>query len=324
MRQSVAVLVGQSSEREVSLQSSRKILQALEERGYQVVLMEIDRALPARLLADDIDVAFIASHGKYGEDGTVQGLLEILGIPYVGSGVLASALALDKVMSKKVFLAEGIPTPEYRVVDGRQLKQSDVKELMDEILAENALPVIVKPSDQGSTIGLTVVRTAEELLPALSRAVKYDQHVLVERYIKGVELTVGIIGNDDPQILPSIEIASAKGLYDYEAKYTKGMSEHIIPPRLPAQQVAEVEHLAFRAHQALGCRGISRTDIMVDADGRPWVLEVNTLPGMTETSLVPDAARAAGIGYAELVDKLVRYALESRNAASGAGDPATN
>ncbi len=310
MKQSVAVLVGESSEREVSLKTSRGILKALEERGYRAILMEIDRELPARLLAEKVDVAFIASHGRFGEDGTIQGLLEILGVPYVGSGVLASALALDKVMSKKVFMAEGIPTPEYHVIDGRQLKQSDVKWLVESILAENSLPMIVKPSDQGSTIGLTVVHTEEDLWPALTTAVRYDQQILVERYIKGVELTVGIIGNDDPQILPCIEIASAKGLYDYEAKYTMGMSEHIIPPRLPLAAVAQVERLALRAHQALGCRGISRTDIMVDAEGHPWVLEVNTLPGMTETSLVPDAARAAGLSYADLVERLVQYALE--------------
>ncbi len=310
MKQSVAVLVGHSSEREVSLKTSRGILKALEERGYRAVLMEIDRGLPNRLLSESIDVAFIASHGKHGEDGTIQGLLEILGIPYVGSGVLASALALDKVMSKKVFATEGIPSPEYHVVDGRQMKQSEVKGLVQRILAENPLPMIVKPSDQGSTIGLTVVRSEEELWPALTTAVQYDQQILVERYIKGVELTVGVIGNDSPQILPCIEIAVPKGLYDYEAKYTMGMSEHIIPPRLPAGVIAEVESLALRSHQALGCRGISRTDIIVDANGQPWVLEVNTLPGMTETSLVPDAARAAGISYADLVEKLVQLALE--------------
>jgi D-alanine-D-alanine ligase len=274
--------------------------------------MEIDRNVAGRLLAENIDVAFIASHGKHGEDGTIQGLLEILNIPYVGSGVLASALALDKVMSKKVFVAEGIPTPAYWVVDGRRLNSADVHSMVKSIAMETSFPLIVKPSEQGSTIGLTVVKNEAELWPAIEMAVRFDQHVLIEQFVKGTEVTVGIIGNDHPQILPSIQIVSAKGLYDYEAKYTKGLSEHIIPPRLSTMVMREVEQLAIRAHEALGCRGISRTDIIIDPDDKPWVLEVNTLPGMTETSLVPDAARAAGIGYADLVEMLVNYALEGK------------
>lgn len=305
----VAVLVGRSSEREISLKTAAGIIAALQSRGYRAYQMEIDAQLPSALQAMPVDVVFIASHGKFGEDGTVQGLLEIMGIPYVGSGVLASALAMNKIMSKKIFEFEHIRTPKWLPVD-QYTDLSKISERVNEVFA-GIDHLIVKPASQGSSIGLTLVKERQSLLPALQLALKYDNEVLIEEAISGTELTVAIWGNHELTVSPCIEIVSSNEFYDYEAKYAVNMSKHLIPARIAPAVEEEARSMAQQAHLALGCRGISRSDFFADKEGRCWLLEVNTLPGMTGTSLVPDAAKALGYSYADLVEKLIQLALEA-------------
>lgn len=309
---------GRSSEREISLKTGEQVAKALEAKGHEVVKLDLNEHLVMDLQSADPDVVFIALHGRYGEDGCIQGMLEILGIPYVGSGVLASALAMDKEMSKKIFRLEGIPTPASYCVERRTyraLKETPkVNDIVTTLEKRFKYPFVVKPNSQGSTIGLSVVAERSELLAALENAFEYDSRVLIEEYIKGIEITVGIIGNENPRALPVIEIVPLTGFYDYKTKYTKGLSEHIIPARIGEHATKKAKDLALRAHCALGCSGMSRVDMIVSSEGNQnevYVLEVNTIPGMTETSLVPDAARAAGIEFPELVDMLIGFALEN-------------
>jgi len=252
------------------------------------------------------DVVFIALHGGAGENGTVQGMLELLGIPYTGSGVLASALAMNKIMSKKLFEREGIPTPRWV-----PLHECHRASAATTVLEEVGLPCVVKPACEGSTIGVTVVREAAELEAALGLAFQYGPEALAEQFIKGTELAGPVLGNDDPQVLPLIEIVPAGGFYDYQAKYTPGATEEIIPARISPAQAARARQLTLAAHQALGCRGMSRVDMMAGPD-EVYVLEVNSIPGLTETSLLPRAAEAAGISFPQLVNKLIELALEER------------
>jgi D-alanine-D-alanine ligase len=253
-----------------------------------------------------IDVAFLALHGPYGEDGTIQGMLEILGLPYVGSGVLASALAMDKAMAKTILSADGIPVPRGLVFE-RGLFRSEEEAVLGRAAA--LLPAVVKPVRQGSSIGLSLVTEAAALRAALAGAFVHDDRVLVEERVVGRELTVGVIGNRELTALPVVEIVCPRGLFDYEAKYDPARCEEVCPARLPPPVAAAAQALARRAHRALGCRGLSRTD-MILAPGGPVVLEVNTLPGMTVNSLLPKAARAAGIPFGDLLDRLLQLALE--------------
>ncbi len=255
-----------------------------------------------------IDVAFIALHGPYGEDGTLQGMLEILGIPYVGSGVLASALAMDKTMANKVLAAEGIQVPRAVVIER--------VELDDETLGRAAarLPAFVKPSRQGSSVGMSRVDRTEQLRPALGEAFAYDSRVLVEELLEGREITVGVIGDRRPTALPVVEIVTKAAFFDYLAKYDPALTDDICPAELPDPEAAAIQELAIRAFRALDCRGYARVDMIVTEDRGPVVLEVNTLPGMTINSLLPKAAAAAGIPFGELLDRLVRLAL-------GEGEP---
>ncbi|NPV52335.1 MAG: D-alanine--D-alanine ligase [Firmicutes bacterium] len=318
MSKRVAVIMGgRSSEREISLKTGTQVAKALEIKGHEVLMFDLDEHLVTNLQNSKPDVVFIALHGRYGEDGCIQGMLEILGIPYVGSGVLASALAMDKEMSKKIFRLEGIPTPASYCIQKQGyevLKEnSKVNDIVTTLEKKFKYPMVVKPNSQGSTIGLSVVNERGEFLAALESAFEYDSRVLVEEYIKGTEITVGIIGNENPRILPVIEIVPLTGFYDYRTKYTQGLSEHIIPARIGEMATRRAKDLALRAHCAFGCRGMSRVDMIISSEDTPneiYVLEVNTIPGMTETSLVPDAARAAGIDFPELVDMLVGFTLE--------------
>jgi len=248
---------------------------------------------------DPIDVAFIALHGPWGEGGKLQGLLETLGIPYTGSGVLASALAMDKVMAKTVFAANGLDVPEGEVVTSA----GDAPSI--------APPSVVKPVENGSSVGVTMVDDAKDYPAAITEALRYDRRVLVEERIAGRELTVGVIGTDELQALPVIEIVPKRAFFDYRAKYDSSASEEVCPAQIPDEVAQRAQAFALRAHRALGCRGISRADLMWDGD-RMVVLEVNTMPGMTPNSLVPKAAKVAGISYGELVDRLIGWALESR------------
>jgi len=261
---------------------------------------------PAPAAEARIDVAFLALHGTYGEDGTIQGLLELLGIPYVGSGTLASALAMDKVMAKKVLSADGIAVPRGAVVERAEFR-SDPDAAAARVAA--LLPAVVKPACQGSSIGMSLVAQPAAMRGALEQAFAYDRRVMVEERVVGRELTVGVLGNREPTALPVVEIVSKREFFDYRAKYDPALAEEICPAVLPAEVAAAAQELALQAHRALDCRGLSRTDLIHSERGLV-VLEVNTLPGMTVNSLLPKAARAAGIPFPELLDRLVRLALE--------------
>lgn len=326
----IAVLMGgRSAEREISLRTGRGIAQALRNLGHEVTALDAatGRLLPAggeeqaRLgpgepggselmvtgaLTDtgvvaEAEVVFVALHGGAGEDGTVQALLDLTGKPYTGSGMLASALAMDKAMSKRVFEHEHIPTPSWIVVD-RGAGPAEV-----DSGALGGYPLVVKPNEQGSTVGLTVVTRAEDLPAALDLAFEYGDQVLIEQFIPGRELTVAVIGDE---ALPVVEIRPRSGHYDYEAKYTSGMSEYFCPADLPAAVAERVRDLGVRAARALGCRGVSRVDFRLDPGNAPYCLEVNTIPGMTPTSLVPMAAKASGMTYDQLVGRMVELALD--------------
>jgi len=294
---------GTSSEREISLASGAAVLNALRGRGIDAVGIDAGPDLPQRLKTKKIDFAYIALHGPGGEDGTVQGMLEVMGIPYAGCGVLSSALAMDKIYTKRILDAAGLPTPRWRVLEKRAVSNPAANRGSR---AGLRFPVVVKPSAQGSAIGVSVVRNAAGLAPALAAAFALDPRILIEDYIAGTEITVGILGNKP---LPVIEIVPRNEFYDFESKYTAGCSQHLIPPRLPRAVIRKAQTLAYDVFRALNCRAVARIDMIVDRARRPWILEVNTIPGMTETSLLPDAARAAGIDFTELVLKIIEYSL---------------
>lgn len=304
----IGVLMGgPSAEREVSLNTGKAILTALTEKGYPVVAIDLDPAhFVEQLRENRIDIVFNALHGLYGEDGKLQGALEMLGIPYTGSGVLASAMAMDKAISKRLFMTADIPTPRYLL-----LKRSDGmgEEILQSVLEEFEPPFVVKPSTQGSTIGLTIVQEAEELTAALEKAFSYDREVLVEEFIDGSELTVGILGAEEPQALPIVEIVPYSGIYDYHAKYTKGATEYFVPARIDEETAKKTQDVALAAFALLGCRGVARVDVRLDPSNHPFVLEVNTIPGMTATSLVPKAAAAAGISFPDLCERILMMTL---------------
>jgi len=310
---SVAVLMGgTSAERAVSLNTGSQVAGALEQRGHRVTCFDTaDLGFIERLRSGGFDVAFISVHGRGGEDGTIQGLLEILGVPYVGSGVLASALAMDKVASKAIFQDAGLKTPASVVL--RAGANYDTAA----IAAELGSKVVVKPVREGSSVGMSIVHEEDELAPAIELAFRHDDVVLIEGFIAGAEVTVGVLGNDDLMALPTLEVVPEHEFYDYESKYLPGMSRHLVPAELAeisedekAAVRAECQRVAIAAHRSLGCRGMSRADVIVTPEGEVYLLEVNTIPGMTSTSLLPDAARAAGIEFPALCERLVDLALE--------------
>ncbi|MBE3581735.1 MAG: D-alanine--D-alanine ligase [Thermoanaerobacteraceae bacterium] len=307
----IAVLMGgPSSEREISLKSGEAVYQALLSKGHEVFKVDLTPTTPAELLASRPDLVFIALHGKPGEDGSVQGMLEVMGIPYTGSGVLASALTMDKICTKRLLQQAEIPTAPFLVFSAEECRQGSLPGTLDRVRQELGLPVVVKAPTQGSTIGTYIVRSPEELELALAGALRYDPQVLVEKFLPGPEVTAAVLGNEEPQVLPLIEIVSHTGFYDYQAKYTPGLSDHLIPPRLSEEVQAETARLAAQVYKLLGCRGFARVDFIVVGGRHPHVLEVNSVPGLTATSLVPDAARAAGYSFPDLIQKIVDLALE--------------
>jgi len=333
MKLRIAVLMGgTSSERDVSLASGIRITEALRSRGHEVVavdtvsgllssadeqnllaggvvktippdtksLVRMNAAMQSTLRAlPQADVLFLALHGGQGEDGTLQALLDLTGVPYTGSGHLASALAMDKDLSKHLFRAAGVPTADWLMAPVS----------VEQVEATLGFPVIVKPSKQGSTVGLSVVKTEAELQPAIDAAFEHDDEVMVERFIAGRELTVGVLGG---QTLPVGEIIAKHEIYDYECKYTPGMAVEEFPAKLSAEETARVQRFAALAFDALKLRGYARIDFRMATDGTFYCLEANTLPGMTQTSLIPQAAAAAGITFPELCDRIVQLALEGR------------
>jgi D-alanine--D-alanine ligase len=303
------VMGGPGAEREVSLNTGKAVLTALEDAGYDCLSIDLNPAAFVDELRDKkIDIVFNALHGQYGEDGLMQGLLEFLSVPYTGSGVFASAAAMDKAVSKHLFLAANIPTPASRLYHKNQFK--NVSDMAGEIINNFGMPVVVKPNAQGSSIGVSIVNDATGLEDALYEVFKYSLQVLVEEFIDGKELTVAILGSKSPEVLPVIEIVPNSGKYDYHSKYTKGATNYLVPAPIDDTATEKTQKAALDAYNLLGCRGVGRVDIMLDKSGSPYVLEVNTMPGMTATSLVPKAAAAAGISFQELCERILLSAVE--------------
>jgi len=295
----VGVLMGgQSAEREISLKTGRAICQALVRRGYKVFSIDVDASLPQQLCRKQLDVAFLALHGPGGEDGTVQGVLEVLGIPYTGSGVRASAIAMDKAMTKAILQVNDIPVPQGVVLQRSEARKSWPARLK--------FPQVVKPSSEGSTIGVSIVRKRADLHPALRRAYRFGERVVVESYIDGREVALGVL---DGEALPAVEIISPGGFYDFAAKYQKAETQYLCPAPLPRNILKQIQNLAVRAYKVLGCAGAARVDFRISRRGRPAVLEINTIPGMTERSLLPMAAAQAGMTYDTLVERMLSGAL---------------
>lgn len=296
---------GLSAEREISFSSGNAVLSALAERGYNTCSIDVDKDVAQRVSEERIDAAFIALHGRWGEDGTIQGMLEIMAIPYTGSGVLASALAMNKPMTKRVLNFEKLPTPRFQVLDGKEMSKGGFKKRI-----ELRFPVVVKPVSEGSTIGVSIVEDEEGLADAIEEAGKSTGQVMIEEFIDGREITVGIL-NGHP--LPVIEIVPRGGFYDYKSKYTRGMTEYILPARLTRDQLFKVQDVGLKAYQVIGCHGAARVDMILDSEGdsnvpKPNILEINTVPGMTPTSLLPKAADHAGLSFGSLVEEILKSA----------------
>ncbi len=295
----VAVLFGgASAEREVSLMSGAGVLKALQSRGVDAYAFDPSLRDLSDLKRESFARCFIALHGRFGEDGTVQGALELLGIPYTGSGVMASSIAMDKVMTKRVWLAEGLPTPNYRLLRRGSYDRKNVIEIPDEL----GLPVIVKPVREGSSIGVMKVQGYSGMVDAVAQASKLDADVLCEQFIAGDEVTCPVMGTgDNAKALPVIRIVAPDGNYDYQNKYFGNDTKYVLPCGLPNNEEAAIQKIALKAYRVLDCRGWGRVDVMIDAATRkPYLLEINTSPGMTSHSLVPMSARAAGMSYEDL------------------------
>ncbi len=299
----IGVLMGGlSGEREISLRSGENCYRALAGRGYKVVKVDVQRDVARQLEKAGVEVAFLALHGRYGEDGAIQGLLTIMGIPYTGSGVLASALGMNKVAAKKVVRSSGLPTPDYVEIPSCQPAEAAAA-LVE---AELGLPVMVKPLEEGSSLGVVKAKTLKEVEKAIEAGWHNYGPMFAERFVSGREITIGVIVREGrPEALPILELVPKREFYDYEAKYTEGLTEFILPARLEPRTYEEAQEGAVKVFEALGCRGYARIDMMVDEAGIPWFVEVNTLPGMTDLSDLPAQARAAGISYEDLVETIL-------------------
>ncbi len=293
-KKTAVLMGGLSEEREVSLKSGSAVHQALLSRGYNALAIDVNRDISRVLAREQVEIAFIALHGRYGEDGAIQGLLELMDIPYTGSGVLASALALNKIYAKAAFRAAGLKVAPYTV-----LRRG---ETLDTATTGFTLPVVVKPSQEGSSVGISIVKTADKIGPALDLAFAYDREILVEQFIEAREIQVGILAD---RAMGAIEIVPLNEFYDFEAKYTSGKAEHIYPARLKEDLYRQALETGLAAHRALGCSDYSRVDLLVTEQEECFVLEVNTLPGMTATSLLPEIAQGCGIGFEDLVERIL-------------------
>ncbi len=297
---------GKSAEREVSIKSGDQVYQALDKSKYEIIRYDPrDDLLQLARDAGKIDVALIILHGRLGEDGTIQGYLESLEIPHHGSGVLGSALAINKIVSKILYQQAGLPVAAWEVIDQRDPGN------LGETAARLGLPLVIKPEHEGSSIGMSIVADLEQFKAALPLAWRYDKRCLVEQFLAGTEITCGVLGNDSLEALPVIEIVPGEehAFFDYEAKYIPGRTREICPARISDALTRKAQQYALRAHQVLHCRGYSRTDMII-VDDEIYLLETNTIPGMTETSLFPQAAAAAGYSFTKLLDRLIELALE--------------
>ena len=300
---------GISSERSVSLNSGSQVFDALDKDKYDILRYDPKTDLQKLVMdAPDIDAALIILHGPFGEDGTVQGLLDLLDIPYQGAGVLGSAVAMNKLLSKRLYQGADIPTPNYRAFTDNETIDTP------EVIRELGLPLVVKPVCAGSSVGMTIAKREQDLNSAIQEAFAHDDTIVMEAYIKGIELTCGVLGNKGLEPLPVIEIIPGQGheYFDFNAKYVAGETEEICPARIDPETTRRVQDLALKAHQALFLKGYSRTDMILKED-EIFVLETNTIPGMTATSLYPQSAGAAGYSFSQLLDKLVQLAIEEHN-----------
>lgn len=310
MNSKIAVLMGgRSLERSVSLVSGRRVARALEERGYDVVTHDVDESLVSALEREKPDLVYIALHGKEGEDGTIQELLEIMDIPYTGPGSLSSILGFNKVLTKELFRSAGIQTPRYYTLSTATVEDMGAAALLSGVWNKLGSPVVVKPAAQGSALGVRVVERRDDLPDALAAALGYDERALIEEYISGREVSLSVLGSEDPLALPAVEVVPESGFFDYEARYTPGKTDYFVPARLSDEDSRAVARIALEAHRLLRCKDLSRTDMIVPEGGEPFVLEINISPGMTETSLLPLAAESAGLSFADLVEKIVLMSL---------------
>lgn len=320
MREKIAVLMGgRSLERDVSLASGRRVCAALEQAGYYVLALDVTEDLVSTLRSERPDAAYIALHGKYGEDGTIQELLEFLGIPYTGPGVVASALAWDKSVAKHLFAEHDIPTPAWVTFTADAFKEMGAATALSLVgEAVGGYPVAVKPAKQGSALGLHRVEKADRLADALLDALSYDSAVVVERWIEGVELAVTVLGaGDDVEVLPAVEIAPRSALYDFAARMSADGADFFVPARIATEAAERTAGVARQVHELLGCRDVSRIDLVLSEDGVPYVLECNTSPGMTETSLLPMAADAADMSFQDVVSRVIQSALARSDSGTG-------
>ena len=317
----VAVLKGGPSlERQVSLRSAARVEDALERIGLEIMPIDVDARLIERLHSSDADVAFVALHGRGGEDGTVQELLEIVGMPYTGSGVLACMRCMDKVLTKHVLLGEGLPTPDFFAFSELAFRELGAAEALPAIEERLGFPVVVKPAAQGSALGIRFAASADDVPEALVAAFSYDDRVLLERYVKGRELAVSLLeGEGGVQALPIVEaMPRQEYFFDFEARYEIGKTDYACPADLPPDMTTRAQELAVETYRLLGCYGFARIDMILSAEGTLQVLEAQAIPGLTETSLFPQAAEAAGVPFDKLVERLLEQAVERSGAAAAA------
>lgn len=296
----IAILSGgDSPERDVSIISGKSVAKALVKKHRVFIIDSARKDFHKKIVKIKPDCVFIALHGGKGENGTIQGFLDILNIPYTGSGVCASAICMNKIIMKKILIFHDIPTPDFVIVG-----KKDIPEI------PFGYPCVVKPAGLGSTIGISIVENSSQLETGLNRAFKLDREVFIEKFISGKEITIGIIGNENLQVLPPIEIRTERKLYDYQAKYKKGGSQHIIPPAIDQELLDRAADYAIKTYKILGCSGCARMEIIIQENGEMFILDVNTVPGFTPLSLLPDAAKHAGISFENLCEKLVELGLE--------------
>lgn len=310
----IGVLMGgASSEREVSLRSGSAVFKALKKLGYNAAAIDAGPNICEALKKEKIDIAFLVLHGGWGEDGSIQGLLEVMGIPYTGSDVISSAVAMNKVASKKIFLYHKIPVPPFKAVTSNELPVTS--ENKDSLLVTRHLsldfemPWVVKPVSEGSSVGVSIVKDKGQIESALKAGFSCGSDVIIEKYIEGREIHIGIL-ND--RALGGVEVKTSLEFYSYEAKYTAGLTEYILPPQIDEAVYMKAKDIALSANRALGCSGATRVDLRIDKGGNPYVLEVNTIPGMTETSLLPKIAKEAGLDFTALAEEILKHAIERR------------
>jgi len=310
----IGVLMGgTSSERDVSVRSGLAVYQTLQELGYNSVLIDVGKDIVNVLKKEKVRLAFLALHGGIGENGAIQGMLEVLGIPYTGSGVLASAMAMDKEVSKKIFTYHGLPVPPFVVISRKELgirgkeKDLNLKSQISNLKFDFDMPWVVKPIAEGSSIGVNIIKEQAQLVQTLEKAFIFGKKIIIEKFIEGKEVHIGVLGS---RVLGGVEIRPSLEFYNYEAKYTAGLTEYIIPPEIDSVLYEKAKDAALEAYKSLCCSGATRVDLRIDGNGNPYVLEVNTLPGMTSTSLLPKIAQSAGLSFKDLIEEIIRLAIK--------------